>query len=359
MPTAASGAGNGWNVARRGWTGHELPIASETQLDARIVAMSATDPQPHAPATGTGTLEVVVAASAGFCFGVEAAIEMAEREKKPILGPLVHNPQVVESLAASGIPIYERYVDLDQIGNEREVVITAHGYPKQLKSALAERGIRYHDATCPVLLRWVYRKIERFEAQGYRVLLVGNPDHAEIIASASHGTDIQVAYDSAAIDAIEDDGRPMVAICQTTITREEFESVVDYARRTRFPELKAVDTRCKPVKNQQEAVLNLAQWVDAMIVIGGYDSSNTTKLVKIARQYLPRTTYHVDSPEKIEAAWLSGLSSIGIGAGTSTPKEAISGAKRRIADLYPGEVIFHREEKDGSVIEDPDVDDLL
>jgi len=321
--------------------------------------MSTTDPSQQLAAAGSRALEVVVAASAGFCFGVEAAIEMAEREKKPILGPLVHNPQVVEGLAAIGIPIFERYVDLEKLEGEREVVITAHGYPKQLKSALSERGIRYHDATCPVLLRWVYRKIERFESQGYRVLLVGNPDHAEIIASASHGTDIVVAYDRAAIDALEDDGRPMVAICQTTITREEFEAIVHYARQTRFPGLKAVDTRCKPVKNQQEAVYNLAQWVDAMIVIGGYDSSNTTKLVKIARQYLPESTYHVDAPEKIEASWLEGLTSVGIGAGTSTPKEAISGAKRRIADLYPGDVIFHREEKDGSVIEDPDVDELL
>lgn len=306
-----------------------------------------------------GQLEVVVAASAGFCFGVEAAIAIAEREQKPILGPLVHNPQVVQSLAEQGIPIYDRNVDIDALADLSEVVITAHGYPKQRKEELARRGITYHDATCPVLLRWVYRKIERFEAQGARVLLIGNPQHAEVIASKSYGTDIQVAYSRAEIDGLEDDGRPMVAICQTTITREEFQGLVDYARATRFPDLKAVDTRCKPVKNQQEAVESLAQWVDAMIIIGGHNSSNTTKLAKIARRYLPDRTYHVDAPEEIEAAWLVGLAAVGIGAGTSTPKEAIAGAKRRIAELHPGTVLFHKEERDGSIIDDPDVDELV
>jgi 4-hydroxy-3-methylbut-2-enyl diphosphate reductase len=288
-------------------------------------------------------MEVVVARSAGTCFGVEAAIQIAVRQKKPILGPLVHNPKIVGDLAAEGIPILERYADLDHLRDVPEVIITAHGYPKELKEALEARGIQYHDATCPVLLKWVYRKIEHFERDGYHIILVGNPNHAEIIASRSYGTRISVVYGTEAVDALPNDLDKTVAICQTTITRDKFQKLVDYIRATKYPNLKAVDTRCKPVKNQQEAVARLAQWVDAMIVVGGYDSSNTTNLARISHKYLPETTYHIDSKDLIRLEWFDGVRHLGIGAGTSTPKKQIEEVKERIAELYPGRVVFRRD----------------
>jgi 4-hydroxy-3-methylbut-2-enyl diphosphate reductase len=208
-------------------------------------------PQATAP-----DIEVIVARSAGTCFGVDAAIELAEQEKRPILGPLVHNnPLVVEKLADQGIPILERYAQLEGLGNVDSVVITAHGYPKELKQALTEKGIQYKDATCPVLLRWVYTKIETFEEEGYQVILVGNPNHAEIIASRSYGNGIQVVYDESHVDALPDEApEKVVALCQTTITERKFLHLVEYIRSTKYPHLRAVDTRCKPVKNQQSAV---------------------------------------------------------------------------------------------------------
>ncbi|MDO8494516.1 MAG: hypothetical protein Q7S68_04185, partial [Deltaproteobacteria bacterium] len=107
------------------------------------------------------TLEVILAHSAGTCFGVQAAIDIAEDKRRPVLGPLVHNPQIVNDLAKQGIPILERYTDLSKLKEEGvdEVIITAHGYPKELKEELVKSGIKYHDATCPVLLKWVYGKI--------------------------------------------------------------------------------------------------------------------------------------------------------------------------------------------------------
>jgi 4-hydroxy-3-methylbut-2-enyl diphosphate reductase len=288
-------------------------------------------------------LEVVVARSAGTCFGVEAAIEIAERERKPILGPLVHNPKIVGDLAAKGIPILERYADLGTLAGVSEVVITAHGYPKELKDALRQRGIAFHDATCPVLLKWVYGKIERFEADGYQVLLIGNPNHAEIIASQSYGNRIRVVYDRGAVDALPDDLGKTVAICQTTITREKFEDLVHYIRETKYPNLKAVDTRCKPVKNQQEAVDSLAQWVDAMIIVGGFDSSNTTNLARISARYLPNTTYHIDRKELIRPEWLADTRHLGIGAGTSTPKEQLEEVIQRVRALYSGRVLLRQD----------------
>ncbi|MBT3267991.1 4-hydroxy-3-methylbut-2-enyl diphosphate reductase [Candidatus Poribacteria bacterium] len=287
-----------------------------------------------------GELEVIVARSAGTCFGVEAAINIAEEIRKPILGPLVHNPKIVGDLASQGIPILERYADLDQVDDLEEVVITAHGYPKQLKVALRERGITFHDATCPVLLKWVYRKIRNFEADGYHVILIGNPDHAEIIASRSYGEDISVVYDEAAVEGLPDGLEKTVAICQTTITKEKFDRLVGCIRRVKYPGLRAVDTRCKPVKNQQEAVEMLAQWVDAMIIVGGYNSSNTTNLARIAKNHLPQRTYHIDADALVQAEWLVGVRHLGIGAGTSTPKEQIAAVQSRIAELYPGTVAF-------------------
>ncbi|MBI2191080.1 MAG: 4-hydroxy-3-methylbut-2-enyl diphosphate reductase [Planctomycetes bacterium] len=299
--------------------------------------------------TAQRTLEVVVASSAGTCFGVEAAIDIAEQQKKPILGPLVHNPQIVADLGSQGIPILERYQSLPSLKAQgfSEVIITAHGYPKQLKQQLVAHGIRFHDATCPVLLKWVYRKIERFEKEGYHIILVGNPKHAEIIASRSYSERISVVYSEEEIDGLPDNLGKTVAICQTTITREKFQKLVDYIRKTKYPDLRAVDTRCKPVKNQQEAVESLAQWVDAMLVIGGFDSSNTTNLARLAANFLPETTYHIDSPAMIKVDWLKGIRYLGIAAGTSTPKSQIEDVKKRVAELFRGTVLFRVEKEDG------------
>jgi len=298
-------------------------------------------------------LEVIVARSAGTCFGVEAAIELAEKHRKPILGPIVHNPQIVEDLAQKGIPILERYQDLDSLNNNEinEVVITAHGYPKELKEALVAKGIQFHDATCPVLLKWVYRKIRTFEEQGFHIILIGNPTHAEIIASRSYGNNIHVVYSESEADQLPDGLEKTIAICQTTITKEKFEKLVDYIRKAKYPTMKAVDTRCKPVKNQQQAVKDLAQWVDAILIIGGYDSSNTTNLANLAKKYLPEKTYHIDSPELLRPEWLKGIRHLGIGAGTSTPKSQIDDVQQKVAELYPGEVLFRKEGTDGEILD--------
>ncbi len=309
---------------------------------------------PPSDSASAPVLEVILAKSAGTCFGVEDAIEMAERERKPILGPIVHNPLIVNNLSALGIPILDRYTDLGRLAEEgvSEVVITAHGYPKELKEELSQRGIRYHDATCPVLLKWVYGKIRHFEERGFKVILVGNPEHAEIIASRSYGRDIHVVYSKEDVARLPDDLGQTAAICQTTITREKFQMLVDEIRATKYPELRAVDTRCKPVKNQQEAVERLAQWVDAMIIVGGYNSSNTTNLARISRKVLPDRTHHIDSVDLVQREWLEGVRTLGIGAGTSTPKNQIQAVQRRIGELLDGRVRYVREDRDGELVKD-------
>lgn len=299
------------------------------------------------------TLEVILAHSAGTCFGVQAAIDIAEDKRKPILGPLVHNPKTVSDLASQGIPILERYTNLDHLKAEgvNEVIITAHGYPKEIKEGLEKKGIRYYDATCPVLLKWVYSKIEYFESQGYHIIIVGNPKHAEIIASRTYGQRTYVVYSEEEIDQLPEKLEKVVALCQTTITRDKFESLVDYMRQTKYPHLKAVDTRCKPVKNQQEAVEMLAQWVDAMIIIGGYNSSNTTNLANLSKKFLPEKTYHIDSADSVDPKWLKHIHHLGLGAGTSTPKAQIKEVQQKILDIYPGKVLFRQESKEGEILD--------
>ncbi len=301
----------------------------------------------------SNSLEVIVARSSGTCFGVEAAIELAQKHRKPILGPIVHNPKIVEDLAKDGIPILERYQDLNSLKSQnfKEVVITAHGYPKELKEDLLSKGIQFHDATCPVLLKWVYQKIRTFEEKGFSIILIGNPNHAEIIASRSYGQNIHVVYSEQEVDQLPTNLGNTIAICQTTITKDKFQKLIDYIRLTKYPEMKAVDTRCKPVKNQQQAVSDLAQWVDAMLIIGGYNSSNTTNLAKLAQKYLPDTTYHIDSPELVKLEWLEGVSHLGIGAGTSTPKSQIDEVQRYVAEIFPGQVVFRKEGTDGEILD--------
>lgn len=299
------------------------------------------------------TLEVILAHSAGTCFGVQGAIDIAEDKRKPILGPLVHNPKTVSDLASQGIPILERYTNLEKLKAEgvREVIITAHGYPKELKENLRQNGIQYYDATCPVLLKWVYSKIEYFEGQGYDIVIVGNPNHAEIIASRTYGKRTHVVYSQKEIDALPDGLEKVVAICQTTITRDKFEALVEYIRAKKYPHLKAVDTRCKPVKNQQEAVEMLAKWVDAMIIIGGFDSSNTTNLARLSKKFLPKMTYHIDSAEMLQLGWIQNIGHLGLGAGTSTPKAQIKEVQQKILDIFPGRVLFRQESREGEMLD--------
>ena len=214
------------------------------------------------------TLEVIVADSAGTCFGVEKAIDMALDRRQPILGPLVHNPVIIQNLSNQGIQILERYQSVSAGEGIDAVVITAHGYPKDLKEKLKENGITVNDATCPVLLRGVYRHIERYDQQGYHIFLVGNPNHAEIIASRSYGSDVTVVYSAQDAAEVDDGYDKTIAMCQTTITREKFDAIVG-ALHKKYPDMKVMDTRCRPVKNQQEAVDDLASWVDGFIILGG------------------------------------------------------------------------------------------
>jgi 4-hydroxy-3-methylbut-2-enyl diphosphate reductase len=271
--------------------------------------------------------------------GVESAIRMAQEKHCPILGPLVHNPKVVADLAEEGIPILERYADLDALPGISELIITAHGYPKHLKEDLEARGIVLHDATCPVLSKRVYGLIERIESEGSDIILIGNPDHAEIIATRSYGERIHVVYSEEDVQDLPPDLKDPVAICQTTITGKRLNALVEQIRRTCYPNLKLIDTRCGPVRLQQEGVDELAQRVNAMLIVGGHNSSNTTNLARIARVRLPKRTYHIESPDELQPEWLDGVRRLGIGAGTSTPWVEIDRVKERIRMIFPGEVV--------------------
>lgn len=285
----------------------------------------------------TQPLDVVVAAFAGTCFGVDAAIRVANEHRTPILGPLVHNPVVVEDLAQQGIPIYDRYENLEVLKEEgvTDVTITAHGYPKQLKEQLADLGVKIHDATCPVLLKWVYKKIQTFEGRGYQVVIIGNSKHAEIIASKSYGQDVISVYSEEEIDALEPSDAEIVAICQTTITAERFAHLTDYLKRTKYPNLEIVDTRCNPVRIQQLSVEILAEQVDTMIILGGYNSSNTTNLWRMAGKVLGDRAYHIDKPTGVTAEMLQGSRILGVGAGTSTPKSQLEEVIDAIRTVTP------------------------
>jgi 4-hydroxy-3-methylbut-2-enyl diphosphate reductase len=200
-------------------------------------------------------------------------------------------------------------------------------------------------------LKWVYRKIRTFENEGYHIILIGNPNHAEIIASRSYGKNIHVVYSKEEADKLPSGLEKTMAICQTTITKEKFEMLVEYIRKTKYPDMRAMDTRCKPVKNQQQAVEDLSQWVDAILIIGGYDSSNTTNLANLAKKYLPNKTYHIDSPQLLRPEWLNGIQHLGIGAGTSTPKSQIDDVQQKVAELYPGVVFFRKESNAGEILD--------
>lgn len=271
---------------------------------------------------GQNGLTIVVAQTAGFCYGVKRAVEMAwkavdksdaEGKKAATLGPVIHNPQEVERLSARGVDAQSDLAGLDQ-GDI--IVIRAHGIPKNERAEAKAAGLQVLDATCP----WVRRPqvlAERAARDGFLVVIVGDPDHPEIRGVKSFAGESGVVVRGPAEVASLPDADKVAILVQTTQKKELFDEVVE-ACRARYAEVRDLNTICDDTTERQADVRQLAARVEVMLVVGGANSANTRKLSEIARQYTDRT-YLLERPEQIEDAWFEGVSTVGIAAGASTP----------------------------------------
>jgi (E)-4-hydroxy-3-methyl-but-2-enyl pyrophosphate reductase len=272
--------------------------------------------------TGENGLTIKVALTAGFCYGVKRAVEMAWKavddskatgKKAATLGPIIHNPQEVDRLESEGVFAQET---IEGLAPGDLIVIRAHGIPKNDRAEAKDRGLTVMDATCPYVRR-PQMLAERAAKDGYLVVIVGDPNHPEIRGVKSFAGDRGMVVRSAAEVASLPDAPKVALLVQTTQKREVFDEVVA-ACRARYADVKDMDTICDDTTDRQADVRQLAAQVDAMVIVGGRLSANTAKLADISRHYTPKT-YLIERPEEIDPVWFEGCKSVGIAAGASTP----------------------------------------
>ena len=273
-------------------------------------------------------MRILRAAHLGMCFGVRDAIalalEHAEAGPLTILGDLVHNPTVLGALEAKGIAVAQ---DLAHVRTPT-LMVTAHGTSERTLARTRAMGLTVVEATCP-LVHVAHHAVADLARAGYHVVIVGKRDHVEVRGLTGDLDRFDVVLEDDDILAIEERPRFGVA-AQTTQSVEKVRHVVDLIRR-RFPqsEVRFVDTVCKPTKDRQSAVVDVAREADVVIVVGGRSSNNTRELVKTCERYCTRV-HHVETDADVRPEWFEAANVVGLTAGTSTPDEVIDRVETRI-----------------------------
>lgn len=264
--------------------------------------------------------EIFLVEGAGFCFGVKRAIDIAfdvaKKHKDGVftLGPIIHNPQVVEKLKSLGVsPI----VDVSENLNIRTLIIRAHGIPKNKYEELKNLGFEIIDATCPFVKK-AQNIAERLASEGYQVLIIGDKEHPEVKGIISFAGDKAVVVSSENIPHLN---KKIGIIQQTTQPLSKVKEILNGIINSlnEFEEIRIFNTLCNFTSKRLEATELVAKKVDLMIVIGGKNSANTTQLATLCRRIGVRT-YHIEEAKEIKEEWFQDAYKIGITAGASTPQ---------------------------------------
>ena len=305
-------------------------------------------------------MKVLVAEKLGFCFGVEKAVALAERllaQGKEVycLGPLIHNEQAVERLEQKGLHVVH---DLSEIkrpptvpprnntaeskrGSQLEpgkvaldhqaepsepiaptILIRSHGCDPRVLAEVKSRGYELADATC-ILVKRLQRLVRDLSDEGYRVIVVGDPDHPEIAGVQGYADNVIVLADEKDLAKLPDSPR-LAVLSQTTRSAEDFGRIVGLIAAAGYEELKVVNTICRETARRQASAIELCSRVDVMFVLGGRDSANTAELAELCRAHGVRT-YHLQDWTEFNAQYVAGKSIAGVTAGASTPEWVISG----------------------------------
>lgn len=269
--------------------------------------------------------KIIVAEAQGFCWGVRRALNIVD-EYGPvsILGDLIHNKQVVQELELNNKKVIH-----DIKGDETTpIVITAHGTTESQLGKLDQLELDVVDTTCP-LVSAIYKAGKSLERDGYQVVIIGDKKHIEVKGIASRMKTPIILNSDKDVSEISFPKKVGV-ICQSTFSQNKFDLLVELIR-PRVEEIKIRNTICAPTKNRQIAAEELAQTVDIMIVIGGFHSSNTKKLVELSQRYVE--SYHIETMKDLSPSWFDNKLEIGIIAGASTPDWIIEEVYQAIDQL--------------------------
>jgi 4-hydroxy-3-methylbut-2-enyl diphosphate reductase len=279
-------------------------------------------------------MDVKIAKTAGFCWGVRRTVDkvtkVADAASGPVvtLGPIIHNPQAVARMREKGVEIV---ADVSSVGDGATVVIRTHGALRSEIERARERGLDVVDGTCPYV-KYPQTMAERLSREGYHLIIVGDADHAEIrgVASCAEGPCTVVEPDG---PIPEISAKKVAVLAQTTCIGADFERVVG-ALSLRHKEVRAINTICTDTDERQSDACTLAAEVDAMVVVGGKNSANTRHLFEICRSIQPQT-WHVETEEELEPSWFQDCKTVGVSAGASTPDWVVEGVAARLQKI-PG-----------------------
>lgn len=275
------------------------------------------------------------AVHAGYCWGVERAIDMVVQTTEthkgtPVrtLGPIIHNPQVVQALADKGASTID---SLEEMPTGGTVIIRTHGVAPEVYQQAENKNLAVVDATCP-LVTLVQNRAKQLVNEGYHLVIFGNAKHPEVIGTLGHaGGHASVVEKPEDARTVKLANKKVGVVVQTTQETERLSEFLSYLA-PRCKELKVFNTICNPTIERQDAARDLAKEVQVMIVVGGKNSSNTRHLATVCRQE-GAETYHIEEPAEVDPAWFSGVNEIGVTAGASTPGWLMDQVIARINEL--------------------------
>ena len=280
------------------------------------------------------SMEVILAKTAGFCFGVRRAVdtvyEQVEQAEGPIYtyGPIVHNETVVRELEDKGVRVLNSEAELAAL-TEGTVIIRAHGVGRQIYELLEQKGIRLVDATCPFVKK-IHRIAAREEGNGRTILIIGNAKHPEV--EGIRGWCSRPSYVIESAEEAEKFAAPLTEklciVSQTTFNYNKFEDLVEIISKKGY-DILVLNTICSATEERQTEAGQIAAEVDAMIVIGGSHSSNTQKLFEICKKEC-ENTYYIQSLDDLDLKTSKSIRCVGITAGASTPNKIIEEVQKHV-----------------------------
>jgi 4-hydroxy-3-methylbut-2-enyl diphosphate reductase len=261
-------------------------------------------------------MEVLLSKDAGFCFGVKRAVELLETDRKDLVsfGELIHNPDFTKILKEKGI--YAIYDPKEAAG--KAVVIRAHGIPIEMDRELRKYASSVIDGTCPFVKK-VQNYASKYKKEGYKILILGEKEHPEVVGIISYAKDARVINDISDIQEYKADEK-ILFISQTTQNLSKFMEIGDFLAK-KYPKAVIKNTICNATEEKQKSAIELAGKVDMMVVVGGKNSSNTTRLKEICEKVVE--TVHIENAEELEMRLFENKSKVGVTAGASTPDYVI------------------------------------
>ena len=282
--------------------------------------------------------EVILARSAGFCFGVHRAVdtvyERTGMENVYTYGPIIHNDEVVKDLESKGVKAISDVAQLDGIDNAT-VIIRSHGVSKNVYESIKTKNYEVVDATCPFVLK-IHRIVEQESKAGKQIVIIGNEKHPEV--EGIKGWSVSPVY---IVDSIEkaqnlelDRAKEVVVVSQTTFNYNKFKELVEILCKKRYDNSvlnmgDILNTICNATEERQKEAQNIAGEVDTMLVIGGRHSSNTQKLFEICKEECGNT-YYIQTPVDLDSEMFQCSSYVGITAGASTPNKIIEEVQEHV-----------------------------